>query len=1024
MSHNEHETTSNADNSSTETATSTNSTTNGQQNGQPQATESSVDDRNTQSDGQSISSASTGTTTATTTVDATAEADSEETEEEQGFALAPLQRLSSTLSDDRSVADLAPISRAYRHSYAVERTDGAVIGAIKVEPASMSMVDDIEPHVQKLASFLAQSTINKGMLVDVPRSVDYSRRWHTYEEHKEYLAEQDSWHAQLQADLAEEREKVSNLYEQTTTRRDHYIIVEVDEEEAAQALSTDADGAGDLPFLGSVINRGQVERLKDRDRLQSLMVDVLERRMDGLAKYIGQLDGISTRCLPATEYVQVIANHYRSDDVYRFNNFQSLVRRSPIPGANGDPEHEVSHYEDIEGISSLTTDEDELEHQLKTLVTPDEFDPEQNDAITIDRTRRSATIAITGWPEVPDLGFLEPLYQYSHPGVQLTVATHFERKPHKEAKRDAKNQENSLEAKLDGKLGTVFEEPLERKLQEAQEFTEAIEWSDFGVFNAGLYITLTAPAQPATDHDDLDVTDPLTEAIEDVKLLLKEECGFDSSVITHKHEAGWQTTAPVATNELGTNVTLLGDGLARQFPYRYRNLSEPGGVKLGVHEYLREPTVVNILDSDYRPNGSNGGLYGMTGSGKTTTVQEMIDGLKMNADANDEDLTIVMSTPLEDFKSICDAYDGEHIVVGGGDTSINVLDIKYVSPETLDVIGDVTPWKDMFDRVDGFLQAIYDLERLSDYGDKKAVWFTAIEHAFRQAGIDPDDPETFKKECPTLQDVFSILVEMVHDATPYTPEELQDDEQSVTDRENTARQIVNNDLNDFKNKRYEHFTQKTSIDLDAHDVIYLDLQRYEGETEGGGLMMEMLLSDLREQAKLSDGKAFFAIDEFHYMLDNPDAAQFFKRLHRHSRHWNLGVWLATQEYDDLFETTPDGEVGLTDTAQVIFNNQSMQIYHYSKTIDTERGKKLDLSHRSRQFISDAARGEKTDDYAQAVLVVDEAEYPLRVEMANTQNPRHFALYQHDPSDDGQDLKQYLEQYRDADGNDPCNWRWT
>ena len=944
------------------------------------------------------------------------------------FELDPVGRLMRFRTEDRTVTDLAPIQKAYRHSYAVERTDGAVIGAIKVDPASMSMVDDIRPHIEHFAGLLASSTVAKGMLVDVPRSVDYSHRWKTYQEHKEQLDEEDTWLAQLQADLAEEREKIANMYEQTTTQRDHYIIVEVDKHAAAQAMSSDAKGLGDIPILGEIITTGQAERRKDNNRLTSLMVEVLERRMDGLAKQLGRLDGISARCLPSTEYVQVIANHYRTDDVYRIKNFQALVRRSPITNGTGDPEYTISHYEDIEGISSITTDEDELEHHLKTLVTPENFAPERKpirDKIVVDRTRESATISVTGWPEVPDLAFLEPVYQYTHPGVEMTIATHFEHKPHTEAKRDAKNQENSLEDKLDGKLGSVFEERLERELREAREFTEAIEWSDFGVFNAGLYITLTAPAQSDTERDELGTSaDTLTEAIEDVKLILNEECGFDSERITHKHEAGWQTTAPVANNELGTNVTVLGDGLARQFPYRYRNLSEPGGVKIGIHEYLKEPTVVNILDPQLRPNGQNGGLYGMTGSGKTTTVQEMTDGLKLMADANDEDLTIIMSTPLEDFKSICDAYDGEHIVVGGSETSINVLDIKYVPPETLDVIGDVTPWKDMLDRADRFFQAIYDIERLSNYGDKKAVWFTAIEFAFKQAEIDPDDPDTFKYDSPTLQDVFEILVDMVNDATPYTPEELQNDEKSVNDREETARKIVNNDLQHFKNKKYNHFTRETSIDLDAHDVIYLDLQRYEGETESGGLMMEMLLSDLRDQAKLSDGKAFFAIDEFHYMLDNPNAAQFFKRLHRHSRHWNLGVWLATQEYEDLFETI-DGKVGLTDTAKVIFSNQSMQLYHYSKGINNEQwGEKLNLSDRSRRFIADAARGEKNTDYAQAVLVVDGAEYPVRIEMADEQNPRHFALYKHDPRKDGQDLKRYLEQYRDADGNDPCNWRWT
>ncbi|MFC6965128.1 hypothetical protein ACFQL7_27650 [Halocatena marina] len=246
----------------------------------------------------------------------------------------------------------------------------------------------------------------------------------------------------------------------------------------------------------------------------------------------------------------------------------------------------------------------------------------------------------------------------------------------------------------------------------------------------------------------------------------------------------------------------------------------------------------------------------------------------------------------------------------------------------------------MLDRADRFFRAIYDSERLSDYGEKKAAWFEAIEAANEWAGIDPDDPETFKRQSPTLEHVFEFLLDMVTNPESYVDEHLQDDEKTLKQRAQTARTIVNNDLSHFTNKKYEHFTQKTSIDLAANDVIYLDLQRYEGDIESGGLMMEMLLSDLYDQAKLADGKAFFAIDEFHYMLDNPRSAAFFKRIHRHSRHWNLGVWLATQQFEDLFEQRDD-EVGLTAAGDVIFSNQSMQLYHYTKRLDSEWGSCLD-----------------------------------------------------------------------------------
>lgn len=234
------------------------------------------------------------------------------------------------LGGGRTVTDLAPIETAYRNSAALKRTDDAVIGAVKIEPASMSMVDDIEPHILGFASVLAGSSITKGMLIDVPRAVDYSNRWQRYQAHKERLAEDDTWEAQLQADLAEEREHVSSLYEQTTTQRDHYIVVEVDAQEAAATLSNDSGGIADIPVIGGALSVTRTERLRDKNRLHEVMVELLERRLSGLAKLLSDLDGISARCLSSSAFVQVIANYYRTDDVYQIDDFASLVRQAPI----------------------------------------------------------------------------------------------------------------------------------------------------------------------------------------------------------------------------------------------------------------------------------------------------------------------------------------------------------------------------------------------------------------------------------------------------------------------------------------------------------------------------------------------------------------------------------------------------------------------------------------------------------------------------------------------------------------------
>lgn len=934
-------------------------------------------------------------------------------------------------TDDFTPQDRVRVQRAFRHEYAVERSDqNSVVGAISISPASMSMVDESEvrPHIRSFASILSMLPDGaRGMLVDVPRAVDYSSRREAFADHQGDLADDGSFHAQLQADIAEEREQEAMLYQETSHTLDHYIVLEVTELDAARTLSDSNGGLADLPVIGQIVKERRADQLREDNQLTNIMVSMLTKRLDSMAEHLSKLEGIDAHPVTSAAYSQLIADYYRPDDMYAFDNFESLVRQSPVPDDDGggsatDPRHAVNHDTDIDGQTISTLAEDgQLTQQYKSLLCPRPFERERDGAITVGRSQRSATLAITGWPEVPPIAFLEPLYRYEKPGVEVTIATHFVRKPDQQSKRQAKQQENALKDKAESKRGSVFEEKYDQQLKQASEFADGLESTDYGAFEAGLFVTVKASNKTINDNGDVvESDDRLDDAVDDVKLILREECGFDATRFDHNHERGWQTTAPLANNELGENTTLLGNALARQWPYQYRNRQDPNGVKMGLHEYLREPTTVDIFDLE---NGYNGGIYGSIGSGKTTTLQDVANAMKLKHDAEDIPFKLIFSTPVEDFKSLCETYDGEHVVVGS-DAAVNPLQIRWVPPEKLEEVGDLSPWTEMVTRAMGFLESYYDLFDLSNFGEKRDTWRIAIKNAQRRKGITPGTPETYKFNSAVIPDVIEVFEEMVDDASPYVRESLQDDQKTVEDREQIARDILTHDVEAFEpDGRFSHFTEPSSVDLQENDVVYLDFQKYESNEQAGGLEMLMRLYDLYDQQKVFDGRTFMAIDEFHYMLKNPRAAEFFEQTHLHSRHWDLAVWLSTQEIGHLFEKNDKGDIGLTDTAQSIFNNQAMQFYHYTKEMNDAWAGELDLSDRSHEYIDNAAMGRKTDGYSQALFVVEGTEYPLRIEMSDELNPRQFALYQHDPTSHPP-LREYLANYTDSNGNDPCNWRWS
>ncbi|ELY41171.1 VirB4 family type IV secretion system protein [Halalkalicoccus jeotgali] len=969
------------------------------------------------------------------------------------------------------IQDFAAVQRAFKHEHAVELDGGhGVVGAIKVDPASMAMYekDDLLLPINAFAGVL--STLpphQRGMMVDIPRSVDYTDHQQSAKGHERRLRatirsgtvdqpptreidpsvdktereaiqavlemeagdEPDTWPLEVQADIAKERATIESFYENTTAKREHYIVLEANELDAARTLSGINGGLADLDFIGKPVKERRVRRLRENSDLTGIMVRELNRRLKSLQNGLEKLQGISARRLTSAEFTEVIADAYRPDDVTQIKHFTDMVRQSPVPGSEdaGDPNHNVSHpgndVDFCEGISDVT-DEDDLMHQYRTLVMPETFDPETDGSITLDGDTLSATLQVTGWPDVPPTAFLEPLYQYHRPGVDVKIATHFERQAN--PKRTAKNQEHSMEDRLEGQFGTFFEDYVQRKYDEASSFAESIDDTNFAVFSASLSVTIEASTRHwdeqtgEVNHSD----HRLTDAIEDIEMILKRECGLDTARMDDRHDEGWQSSIPVCNNELGENVTLRADALARQWAYQYKNREDADGTMIGLHDYLREPTRVDVGDLE---NGHSMGIYGTIGSGKTTSLQHLVNSFKQHHDERDIPFKMILSTPLQDLKSLCDIYGGEWIRVGK-DAAVNPLNVPYVPPEKYRNIKKGSPWHGFLNRFDTFLYAYYDMMDLANIGEKRDTWTLAAKEAQRRQGIERGDPESYRNPSATIPDVIEVLEDIVLDPDEFVRERLANEEGTLEKRQGVARDIITHDIEAFEpDGRFSHFCERSDLDLMDHDVIYLDHQDQEQDQRAGGLEMMMRLSDLHEQQKAFEGHTAMCVDEFHYMLSNPRSAGFFKRLHRHARHWGEWIMLATQEIGDLFETSTkdDGstEVSLSESAEVIYNNQAMQLYHHTKEMNPTWADILDLTPRSQQYIRNADMGKKSDGYSQALFVVDEDQYPLRIEMSDDINPRQFAVYQHDPTDHP-DTRMYLANYTDDQGRDPCNWGWT
>lgn len=988
--------------------------------------------------------------------------------------------------------EIVPFERPYRGRYAVQREDGGLVGAVKVTPANMSTKDDEDwqTQVTDLARILSSTIEYDAQWFDTMRSVDYEPRRDRYDDLASNFA-RDSTHADTRreelrtaalSDIARERVGIIGLLEDTTKTCEHYFLVAVSPEEGVVDVNSDDGGLAGVPGIGYLITQKKLREQRGSPEHIDELLEKLDSRVKEVASKVRTLDGVKAYPLSSGEFSRVVADYYRGDDVYKFDNFSNIVHGSPTPENATHPEHEEGYdhlqgdprtpiddnmnvvewaksmydqdkieAEEFEAIldgldgraDALSIDEilsaddpyhrdddgqfapppdeinetddgesvaanlalslDDLDEKYQSLIAPESISRHDPNHLLIDEGTEgesySSTLVVRDWPDRPPNGMLESVINFDSPGIRVTTSTHFTGKDIAEERRALKSKENALRIKAEeaAEKESMLTEKRRQEHAAAKDILETVENADTGLFTTNTYVEVRAPTE-----------DLLTDAVRQIRSFLKE-LNADAKSLKHNHSKGYETVGPAVQNGVHEDVTMVGDGLASLIPWTTNNLIEPGGVEIGTHNDRCEPT---ILDLYKRETGYNVGIFGTIGSGKTTTLKSFLLKHKLANPSH----RLVLCDPLQEFVGLTELLGGKRIEVGG-DTAINPLRIEEASIGELRH-EDADPLRDAKERALTFIESYYELENLA-LGEKRGIWQQAIRKAYRDNGI-TRDPATHSNESPTLQDVLAIIRDIARSPEEYVDEELQDDSRSKADLKERAIAIVNNDIEPFaEGESYHHLTKKTEIDISGEDVIYLDLKRYRNDGRAG-LMMQLLVSQIHEQTKASDVPTQMALDEAHHMMKDSTNLAFLKQAVRHSRHYDLSIMFSTQSISEFFAADEDGDSGLTNDAQIIFNNMSIQIFHYLKKKEMSKinPDDLGLTQSEVDYITSAAAGENTAGYSEALLRVDqEGCFPIKVEMSYDLNPCEFAVHEFDPGKHGHDFYKFLQGKTD-------DWSWS
>lgn len=398
------------------------------------------------------------------------------------------------------------------------------------------------------------------------------------------------------------------------------------------------------------------------------------------------------------------------------------------------------------------------------------------------------------------------------------------------------------------------------------------------------------------------IADTLEELKRDVALLI--ETAKDNSVVlaisyTMQREA-LNTILPIGVRQVENGRNMQTKGLAALFPFNVQELQNPHGIWYGSNVVSKNLVMANRKKL-VNPHGF---IFGVTGSGKTTTCQIEMSQVFLNT--NDD---IIVIDPKNDYEQLAKCYDGTYI---------------NISPQ----LGNrYNPYEFQGDIQDRNIVA-----------DKTDITLAIAETCKR----DPLTP----KETNTLDRALKFA---------FTGAELQGRHACLTDIYNALSKIDSVEARDimeylemFVNGSFNIFAKQSNVNINDTRLLLFGLKDMGDKLRD--LTMLIMLECVKERimSNARKGKCtWLYIDEFHELLHTEYQQMFLKKL-----------WMLVRSLGGICTGLSQNvaDLCLNDVTKAMIENSEFLIIMKQKTgaVDVIRDQ-LDLSDEMIKYVTRESR---------------------------------------------------------------------
>lgn len=496
------------------------------------------------------------------------------------------------------------------------------------------------------------------------------------------------------------------------------------------------------------------------------------------------------------------------------------------------------------------------------------------------------TLFVYTYPQFLNTNWLSPIINYD---ATFDIGMFIYPQDTQQVMQSLRRKLSQLEStrEIESEKGLVRDPELDMAVQNIDQLRESLARGEDRLFQYSLYFTIYAKSVEELES----YSKQLSTTLGGMLIYTKETL--------MQMEQGFNSTLPIAQDELQILRNLDTGSLSTTFPFTSAELTSDGGILYGINRHNDSL----ILYDRFTLENANSVVLATSGAGKSYFVKlEILRYLMLGTD-------VIIVDPENEYQKLAEA-------VGGSYLEINLNSPKRINPFDLPVNHE----DGEEDALRSTVTTLHGLIRLMAGGvtaEEDAILDKALYETYALKDI-TTDPSTQHNPPPILSDLISVLGNM-------------------RGAENLMLR-----LSKYVEGTYATlFNQPTNFTLSGGLVVF-SVRDLEEALRPVAIftILNYIWNVVRSEMK----QRLMVVDEAWWMMQYEDSARFLYGLAKRARKYYLGVTVISQDVEDFLANQYGKAVVSNSSMQVLLKQSSSSIEVISQVFNlTEQEKFLLLS---------------------------------------------------------------------------------